>query len=130
MTAPDDQPRPRNRRRRQPEPVAPEITVVPRPPVTTRFTHWLCRLVVAAFGWTYLFLLVLQVLATYDPFDLVPKPLVGVSLIVFGLPWTLASSSFHEGIQYLVAAIAPVINWLILGFLCAWQRLKSRRRLD
>jgi hypothetical protein len=99
---------------------------VPRPSAATRLKHWLCRLVVSAFGWTYLFILALQVLATYDPFNLVPKPLVGVSLIVLGLPWTLGSSSFPEGLQYLAAAIAPAINWLILGFLCAWQRLKSQ----
>jgi hypothetical protein len=127
MSTPDGQPRPK-RRRRQPGPApapAPEVVVVPRLSAATRLKRWLCRLVVSAFGWTYLFVLALQVLATYDPFNLVPKPLVGVSLIVLGLPWTLGSSSFPEGLQYLAAAVAPAINWLILGFLCAWQRLKS-----
>ncbi|MGV3492202.1 MAG: hypothetical protein ACO1OG_12875 [Devosia sp.] len=105
---------------------------MPPPPPRERrtFRQWLCSLLVRTFGWAYLALLALQVIATYDPFDLVPKPLVGVSLIVFGLPWTLGSNWFPEGIQYLAAAIAPAINWLILGFLCAWQRYKHRRTLS
>jgi hypothetical protein len=96
----------------------------PRP--RRSFGEWLCRLVVTAFGWFYLFLLALQVLAMVDPFDIVPRPLVGVSLIVIGLPWTFAAGAFPEGLQYLAAAVAPALNWLVLGFLCAWQRMKHR----
>lgn len=125
MTAPHDQPSraTRRRRRREPDP-PPEGVATPRRAPLARLMEWLCRLTVSAFGWAYLAILALEVLARYDPFDIVPKPLIGVSLIVIGLPWTLSSMWFNEGVQYLVAAIAPAINWLILGFLCAWQRLK------
>lgn len=125
MTAHEDQSRPATRRRRRRERgAAPKVVVAPRPPLLVRLRDRLCRLTVSTFGWVYLAILALEVLARYDPFNLVPKPLIGVSLIVIGLPWTLSSTWFQEGVQYLVAAIAPAINWLILGFLCAWQRLK------
>ena len=89
-------------------------------PLKERF----CRLVVRVFLWLYLFALALSAISLLDLFGFSPRPLAGVFLVVLGLPWTLGSAMFPDDLQALAAAVAPAINWIILGFLCAWQRLK------
>lgn len=90
------------------------------------FRHRLCRLVVRSFAALYLLALALVGISLVDPFGVVPRPLAGVFVLVLGLPWTLSAAWFPEDLQPLAAALAPAINWIILGFLCAWQRLKPR----
>ena len=81
---------------------------------------------VRAFLWIYLFALALSAISLIEPFGLLPRPLAGVLLVVLGLPWSIASAAtwFPDDLQPIAGAVAPAINWLILGFLCAWQRLK------
>lgn len=76
------------------------------------------------FLWVYLLALALSAISLLDLFGFSPRPLAGVFLVVLGLPWTLLSALFPDDLQPLAAAAAPAINWIILGFLCAWQRLK------
>jgi len=90
------------------------------------FGERLCRLVVNAFATVYLVALILAGLALIDPFGLIPRILIGVLLIVLGWPWTLFSAAFGDDIRPLVSALFPTLNWLILGFICAWRRLKPK----
>ncbi len=69
-------------------------------------------------------MLAISAISLLDLFGFSPRPLAGVFLIVLGLPWTLGSAWFAEDLQPVAAALAPLINWIALGFLCAWQRLK------
>ncbi len=88
----------------------------------------LCRLAVSLFAAVYLAALALLGLSLLDLFGFAPKPLAGAFLIVLGLPWTLMAAWFPDDLQPWVAAAAPTINWLILGFFCAWRRLKAKRQ--
>lgn len=99
---------------------------VPVRPRKRPFTQRLCRLVVRVFLLIYLFALALSTISLIEPFGVLPRPLAGVLLIVLGFPWSIASAAawFPDDWQPVLAAVAPIINWLILGFLCAWQRLK------
>ena len=103
----------------RPVPVA-----TPRRPLGQR----LCRLVVRAFAYAYLITIGLIGLGIIDPFGVIPRPLIGVFLVILGLPWTLISAAFPDAHQPLVAALAPLLNWIVLGLLCAWQRLRRRLR--
>lgn len=81
---------------------------------------------VRAYLWVYLIALIVSGLSLIDPFRILPRPLAGVLLVVLGMPWSVASATswFPDQWQPLAAALAPLVNWLALGFLCAWQRLK------
>lgn len=105
--------------RRKPAPVQPR-----KRPLRER----LCRLVVRAFLWLYIAALVISGISLVDPFGMLPRPLAGVLLIVLGFPWSIltATAWFPDEWQPVAAALAPAVNWLLLGFLCAWQRLKHR----
>ena len=95
-----------------------------RRPLGQRF----CRLVVRAFAYTYLSALALVGISMIDPFGLLPRPLAGVFLLVLGLPWTLAAALWPDDLQPIIAAVAPAINWFILGLLCAWFKLRRKLR--
>jgi len=85
---------------------------------------------VRAFAWFYLFVLAVLAVSRLDLFGFAPLPLAGAFLVVLGLPWTLFAAWFPDNLQPWVAAAAPAINWIILGFLCAWQRLKPKLPTD
>lgn len=99
---------------------------VPAPPPRRPLKERLCRLVVRLFLWLYLIALIISAAGMVDPFGILPRPLAGVLLVILGLPWSIASAAtwFPDDWQPVAAALAPIVNWLILGFLCAWQRLK------
>lgn len=84
--------------------------------------RWLCHMLVRAFGLLYLAVLAMQGIAALGWFGFAPKPLAGVFLVVIGLPWTLAAAWFPDGLQPLVAALAPLVTLVLLWTHCHWPR--------
>lgn len=80
--------------------------------------HRFCSLVVYGLTALYLVALALFLVGTFGLFGQTSDPLAGVFLIPLGLPWNMLSDHIGEPFKPVFAALAPVINILILRVLC------------
>lgn len=84
-----------------------------------------CRTVLAIVGLLYLAALTLFVIGTFGLFGSQQGPLAGVFLVPLGLPWVLMLDGVPEVARPWLAALAPLLNLILLLALC---RLLSARR--
>ena len=84
-----------------------------------------CRTVLVIVGLLYLAALILFVIGTFGLFGSQQGPLAGVFLVPLGLPWVLMLDGVPEVARPWLAALAPLLNLILLLALC---RLFSARR--
>jgi hypothetical protein len=85
----------------------------------------LCRIVVAVLGILYVAVLALFAVGTWGLFGSPQGPLAGVFLVPLGLPWILLIEDVHDAVRPWLAALAPLLNLVILIAVC---RLAAARR--
>lgn len=84
-----------------------------------------CRWTLAVLGCLYLAALALFAVGSFGLFGSPQGPLAGVFLVPLGLPWNLMLDGASEDARPWLAALAPVVNLLVLLALC---RLNVARR--
>lgn len=84
-----------------------------------------CRTVLAILALLYITALILFVIGTFGLFGSPQGPLAGVFLVPVGLPWNLMLDGVPEGARPWLAALAPLLNLVVLLALC---RLLAARR--
>jgi hypothetical protein len=84
-----------------------------------------CLWALAVLGCLYLGALALFAVGTFGLFGSPQGPLAGVFLVPLGLPWNLLLEGASEGARPWLAALAPLVNLLVLLGLC---RLNAARR--
>ena len=84
-----------------------------------------CRTALLILGMLYLVALILFVIGTFGLFGSPQGPLAGVFLVPLGLPWVLLLDGVAESARPWLAALAPLLNLILLFGLC---RLLSARR--
>lgn len=77
-----------------------------------------CRVITGVFLFVYLAALALLVIGTFGLFGQERDPLSGVFLMPLGPPWNLVLDVFPEPRWPWLAAAAPALNLMILGFIC------------
>lgn len=83
----------------------------------------LCKWVVRIVGALYLVALALLLVGTFGLFGQERDPLAGVFLVPLGLPWVLWLDGVSDGVRPWLAALAPLLNLILLAAIC---RLLSR----
>lgn len=84
-----------------------------------------CRWSLVVFALLYGAALALFAIGSLGLFGSERDPLAGVFLVPLGLPWNLLSDPFPEALYPWLGAGAPLVNLLLLGFLC--RRIGFRR---
>ena len=80
----------------------------------TSFCKWTVRI-----AWAYyLVALALLLIGTFGLFGQERDPLSAVFLIPIGVPWVYWIDGLSEPLQPWAAALAPMVNLIILGSLC------------
>ena len=77
-----------------------------------------CKWVIRIAWALYLVALALLLIGTFGLFGQERDPLAGVFLMPLGLPWVLWLESFPEPTLPWLAALAPLLNIVLLTFLC------------
>ncbi|NDR57006.1 hypothetical protein FPS10_11300 [Pseudoruegeria sp. M32A2M] len=88
----------------------------------------MCKWVTRAFAALYLVALALLLIGTFGLFGQERDPLAGVFLMPLGLPWSLWLEGLPESVLPFAAALAPLVNLTILGFVCRHLAVRRRRR--
>jgi hypothetical protein len=83
-----------------------------------------CRIALVAFLCLYGFALIVFAVGILGLFGAERDPLSGVFLVLLGLPWNRLIDVFPEAAWPWLAAAAPVLNILVLWFIC---RVTARR---
>jgi hypothetical protein len=78
----------------------------------------LCRAAVWIFAVLYLVALALYAIGTFGLFGSDSGPLAGVYLVPLGFPWHFLVQLAPEPAWPFIAAALPMINLLILSFVC------------
>lgn len=87
-----------------------------------------CRIGLWAFAALYAVALALLVVGTFGLFGQERDPLSGVFLIPLGLPWNRLVDLFPEAFWPWLAAGTPLLNLLLLAWLCRWLRARGAPR--
>jgi len=88
----------------------------------------MCRWVVWVFAVLYIMALALFVIGTWGLFGQERDPLSGIFLVPLGLPWTVLLVDMPERILPWLGALAPVINLVILVWICRrWTVLRKTK---
>lgn len=77
-----------------------------------------CRWAVLVFAVAYAIALMLFLVGTFGLFGQDADPLSGVFLLPLGLPWNQFLGFFEGTARAVAAALAPLVNILILSLLC------------
>ncbi len=77
-----------------------------------------CRILLIAFTALYAVALALLAIGTFGLFGQEQDPLSGVFLIPLGLPWNLWLDGLSEPLLPWLAALAPMVNLVVLAVLC------------
>jgi hypothetical protein len=77
-----------------------------------------CRWTIGLYAALYAVALLLLLVGTLGWFGQERDPLAGVFLIPLGLPWVLWAEGLAEALRPAAAALAPLLNILILGLAC------------
>lgn len=80
----------------------------------------MCKWILVIFGALYVIALALLIIGTFGLFGQEQDPLSGVFLLPLGLPWNLLLDGFSDTLKPWFAALAPLVNLLILTGLCRW----------
>jgi hypothetical protein len=78
----------------------------------------ICKWIVRAFVIVYAIALGLLLVGTFGLFGQERDPLSGVFLIPLGLPWAMWLDGFSENLRPWAAALAPLLNIIIIVALC------------
>lgn len=78
----------------------------------------MCKWAVRIFAVIYVAALALYLVGTFGLFGQPSDPLSGIFLIPLGLPWTQAVDLAPEPLWPWLAAAAPLLNLIILHWLC------------
>jgi hypothetical protein len=84
----------------------------------------MCRLVSIGFGGLYALALALFAVGTLGLFGQPAGPLAAVFLIPLGLPWIYMVDVLPDTVRPWAAALAPLVNWLLIGLVCAAARTR------
>lgn len=84
-----------------------------------------CRIVLVLFIVAYGFALLIGLIGTYGWFEQPTDPLSWIFISLLGLPWVLLADAIPDGARAVIAALAPLINLIILLMLC---RTLSRKQ--
>ena len=87
----------------------------------------MCRLATALLALLYVVALAIWQIGRYGLFGQERDPLAAVYLIMLGMPWVRAADMAGEAMAPMLAALAPLVNILIVAVLC---RLIFFRRSD
>ena len=88
-----------------------------------------CRLLLITFTALYLLALGLFAIGTFGLFGNERDPLAAVFLLPLGLPWQMWVDQVPESLWPWLAALAPLLNLLLLAALCLGLRRHRRHRL-
>jgi hypothetical protein len=78
----------------------------------------ICGIAVIVFAVMYLLALAALAVGTFGLFGAETDPLAGVFLMPLGLPWNRFIDAFPRPLWPWLAALAPLLNLLLLGLLC------------
>ena len=78
----------------------------------------MCRWFVRVFAALYVMALGLLAIGTWGLFGQERDPLSGVFVVLLGLPWHRFIGGMPDGILPWLAAVAPLLNLVILAFIC------------
>lgn len=78
----------------------------------------ICKAIVIIFGLAYLAALALLLIGTFGLFGQGPDQLSAVFSIPLGLPWNLFLDPLPEALRPRLAALAPALDFWILGGIC------------
>jgi hypothetical protein len=87
-----------------------------------------CPIAVIGFAILYALAFALFIIATFGLFGSPSGPLAGVFLIPLGLPWNRMLDVFPESLWPTFAALAPVLNLVILVMICRWGASRRAAR--
>ncbi|WP_108259921.1 hypothetical protein [Mangrovicoccus ximenensis] len=73
----------------------------------------------------YLAALALLAIGSFGLFGQPRDPLAGVFLMPLGLPWGLWTGAAAEGLRPWLAALAPLLNLVLLALACRWHRRRT-----
>jgi len=78
----------------------------------------ICSIILAVFGIAYVIALGLFFVWTFGLFGSPSGPLAGIFLIPLGIPWVFMLEGFQDGLRPWLAALAPLLNLVLLWFIC------------
>ncbi|SHG81830.1 hypothetical protein [Marivita hallyeonensis] len=78
----------------------------------------LCKIVVGLFAALWVFAIVVLLIGQFGLFGQERDPLSGIFLMPLGLPWNRLIDAAPEGSWPWLAALAPLINLVLLSAIC------------